>query len=345
MTVTPASARLGFQHASEIAATGYAYPRLVVDNDEYFARCRFRLSVERSALERDTAMKTRYWCDVDEDTWTLARDAISMALSEDPALRDEIDLVVVASGTTFPVMYPPDHDRAGFSDLAPLAIRDFRLDGALGLDIKACYCTGFLRALQVADALLAQPAYRAALVVATEQGSKLSVAESNRSSFCFIIGDSAGAVVLRRTSQGEGSGRGLIDYAGHTHADKFDWAGIGPDGKSIMMKGAAAATATHELLVAAARTVMDRNGLGPADIDWLLPIQTHAVIMERARSALGWPADKVLWAGDVTGFSGSSSIPACLADQLRNGPVRPGDLVLAVAVGGGMNNAATLFRC
>src|SRR5690606_7713421 len=104
--------------------------------------------------------------------------------------------------TTMPVLHPPEADNAGVADLAPLVLRELGLDGALGLDIKACYCTGFLRGLQVADNLLANPNYRAALVIATEQGSRFAVAETNRSKFCFIMSDAAGAVILTREEPG-----------------------------------------------------------------------------------------------------------------------------------------------
>jgi 3-oxoacyl-[acyl-carrier-protein] synthase III len=61
------------------------------------------------------------------------------------------------------------------------------------------------------------------------------------------------------------------------------------------------------------------------------------------RAELDWPKEKLLWFGDVTGFSGSASIPACLDDQLRAGKIRPQQLVLSIAVGAGMNCAGSLF--
>jgi 3-oxoacyl-[acyl-carrier-protein] synthase-3 len=327
---------------SEIAATGWAYPSDVVDNAAYLARCRFDLGTDPDTLARETKMKRRTWCAPGENTWTLARTAVDRALATDPALRDEVDVVLVASGTTMPVFHAPDPANAGVADLAPLVVRHLGRDGVLGLDLKACYCTGFLRGLQVADAMLLRSGYRAALVVATEQGSRFAVAETNRSTFCYLMSDAAGAAVLRRRSAAPRVG--VRDHVGWTDATKFDWVGIGPDAASTVMRGARAAAATHELLVACATALLRRNGLAADGVDWLLPIQTHAAVVEGLRAALDWPADKLLWFGDVTGFSGSASIPACLAEQAHRGVVRKGDLVLSVAVGAGMNCAGALYH-
>ena len=340
---TTMNARRDAAYVCEIVATGYAYPSERIDNESYFARCRFPIAADRAALVRETRMHTRYWCSATENTWTLARQAVAMALSADPGLRDEIDVVLVASGTTMPVLHPPEPDNPGMADLAPLLIRELGCAHALGLDLKACYCTGFLRGLQVMDGLLQNPNYRAGLIVATEQGSRFAVAETNRSTFCFIMADAAGAAIVRRRPPA--SRVGIVDYVGSTDASKHDWVGIGPDAASTVMRGARVAQATHEMLVQCARTLLDRNGLGVHDVDWLLPIQTHARVIDALCAALEWPPERLLWFGDRTGFAGSASIPACLAEHIHNGTVRKGDLVLSLAVGAGMNCAGTLYYC
>jgi 3-oxoacyl-[acyl-carrier-protein] synthase-3 len=136
---------------------------------------------------------------------------------------------------------------------------------------------------------------------------------------------------------------GLRDYVGRTDGAKVDWIGIGADGRSMIVKGARVAGATHEELVHCARVLLGRNGLTPADVDWLLPIQTHARVVDGLCEALEWPAEKLLWSGDKRGFSGSASIPACLAEEVERGRVKKGDLVLSVAVGAGLNAAGALF--
>jgi 3-oxoacyl-[acyl-carrier-protein] synthase-3 len=81
----------------------------------------------------------------------------------------------------------------------------------------------------------------------------------------------------------------------------------------------------------------------PAEIDWLLPIQTHAGIVDEVCRRLEWPRDKVLWSGNETGFSGSASIPASLAQHVQQGTIRKGQSILSLAVGAGMNCAGALY--
>lgn len=342
MTAEPqVPARRGMAHGCELVATAYALPSQRVDNDEFFRRCQFTPTSSRAELVAETAMKQRYWCAPEENTRSLAEAAVASLMRENPDLAREVDVVVVASGTTMTMAHPSDPKNRAFADLAPLLLRQLGRTHALGLDIKACYCTGFLRGMQVVDGLLANPNYRTALLVAVEQGSRFATAASNRSSFCFIVADGAGAVVFRRTEPSSASG--IIDYCGYSAVDKLDWVGIGEDAASIIMLGSRAASATLEMLVECARTLLHRNNLSVRDVDFLIPIQTHKGLIAELTRALEWPENKLLWAGDELGFSGSASIPTCLAQSRANGALHKGQSVLSLAVGAGMNCAGALY--
>ncbi|HXK16535.1 MAG TPA: hypothetical protein VNG33_01930, partial [Polyangiaceae bacterium] len=287
------NARRGLDYVSELCATAHAYPSDVVDNDEYWRRCRFTPTTSHAALADETRMRSRRWCRPHENTASMTRAAVARLCEEHPELVNEIDAVVVASGTSMPMAHPTDQKNCAFADLSPLVLQQLARTRALGLDIKACYCTGFLRGLQVADGLLGNANYRSVLVVATEQGSRFSVAESNRSSFCFIVGDAAGAVVLRRAPLRARAG--ILDYVGYTDVDKLAWVGIGSDAASIIMLGSRAAEATSGMLLECARTLLARNGLSERDVAWLIPIQTHAGLLETLRGELGFSSSKLLW--------------------------------------------------
>ncbi|HYP89124.1 MAG TPA: 3-oxoacyl-[acyl-carrier-protein] synthase III C-terminal domain-containing protein [Polyangiaceae bacterium] len=335
------NARRGLGYVSELVAASHAYPSDVVDNEEFLRRCRFALSASPAELVAETRMQTRRWCRAHENTASMTRAAVARLCEEHPELSSEIDAVVVASGTTMPMAHPSDPSNVAFADLSPLVLAQLGRNRALGLDLKACYCSGFIRGLQVADGLLANANYRSVLVVATEQGSRFSVAETNRSSFCFIVGDAAGAVVLRRSAPGPRVG--IVDYVGYTDVEKLSWVGIGADAASIIMLGSRAGDATRQMLVECASELLTRNGLSERDVSWLIPIQTHAGLLDSVRSELGFEADKLLWVGDQRGFSGSASIPACLSEHLASGRVKKGDLVLSLAVGAGMNCGGALY--
>lgn len=337
------NARTGLSHRTELVAVASAYPERSVSNEEYMRLAAFEPSDGWGRIEEQSGFRKRRWCGPSENSASLMRTAVAELQQRYPAAVAEVDAVVVASGTTMPVVLGVSVTNPAAADLAPLVLQQLGSAEAMGLDIKACYCTGFLRGLEVADGLLANPNRRAVMVVAVEQGSRLATAESNRSSFCFMIGDAAGAAILRR---GDASGSpGLVDYCGHTDAAKLDWVGIGADARSVIMKGSQAGEASLELFVECGRTLLSRNGLSPADVRWLLPLQTHRGLVTQIAEALSWDSDSLLWDSADLGFSGSSSIPACLADQVHAAVVKHGDLVLALAVGAGLNCAGALFYC
>ncbi len=118
-------------------------------------------------------MQTRRWCRPHENTATMTCAAVAKLCEERPELVDEIDVVLVASGTTMPIAHPSDPENRAFADLAPLVLAQLGRNRALGLDLKACYCSGFLRGLQVADGLLANANYRSALGARGRAGQSL----------------------------------------------------------------------------------------------------------------------------------------------------------------------------
>ena len=332
---------------SELVATGYAYPRAIIDNDEFFARCRFPIADGlggRASLVADTRMQTRRWCGPGENTWTMAQEAVTMAVTESSLPASEIDLVIVSSCSTIPMVNVPNPENPVMADLAPRVLAQLGRDDGVAIDLKAGYCAGFLRSLEVMDAMLQTGAYRAGLVVASDEGGRFATAESNRSAFCFLVGDAAGAVVMRprpRTTLGVG----LVDCITRTVPSCADLTGFSPDGRSLFVKGARAGATGLALMLDVGRELLARNHMTGADVDWLLPAQTHVATVEALCDGLNVPRGKLCWSGDVTGYSASASIAASLGERRHAGTLRKGDLVLSLAVGAGMNVAAALYFC
>jgi 3-oxoacyl-[acyl-carrier-protein] synthase III len=327
---------------TEIVAAGVAYPSDVVDNDAFFARCRFPITDDRAALVAETRMVSRRWCGPGENTWTMARAAVRDALASGAVDPAEIDLVVVSSCSTIPMVNYPDPANPVVADLAPLVLAELGRDDAVGIDLKASYCAGFLRGLELCDAMLDHPDYRAALLVASDQGGRFATAETNRSAFCFLVGDAAGAVILRKRPAAPRTG--VVDTLGATVVSKADLTSWGPDGRSLVVRGARAGIAGLELMLDAGRRLLARNQLAPADLTWLVPAQTHVGTVEALCDGLGVPRKKLLWSGDTTGYAASASIAATLGARLHDRTLSRGDLVLSLAVGAGMNVAGALYH-
>jgi len=340
------NARREARYACELVATTFAYPGDVVDNAEYLRRSRGRLGSDPEVLAAETGIVTRRWCLPHENTASLVRAAVERLATRHPALCEEIDLVVVASASTMAMAHPSDPHNRAFADLSSLVLHQLGRTTAVGFDLKASACAGFVRGMQVVDGLLGHADYRCALLIAAEQVSRFAVAETNRSSFCYLAADAAGGAVFRRRAlPAAGERVGVVDHCGYTDVSKLDWIRMGDDAASLIVRGSKVATATVEMLVDCARTLMRRNGLTPATIDWLVPIQTHAGLLAEVLRLLEWPREKMLWSADVNGFSGSASVPASLAEQIERGTVAKGDLILSVAAGAGMNAAGALFHC
>jgi len=273
----------------------------------------------------------------------MARDAVANALAAGTVSPDEIDLVVVSSCSTIPMVNYPDPRNPVIADLAPLVLAELGRDDAVGIDLKAGYCAGFLRGLEVLDSMLENPDDRAGLLVGSYEGGRLATAETNRSAFCFLVGDAAGAVVLRKRALAPRTG--LVDYLGQTVVSKASLTGWGPDGRSMIVRGNRVGIAGLELMLDAGRRLLARNRLVPRDIDWLLPSQTHIATLEALCDGLELPRDKLLWSGNVTGYAASASIAATLGARRHDHTLHKGDLVLSLAVGSGMNVAGALYHC
>src|SRR5437867_3328513 len=132
---TGVNARAGLEGITEIVSSGHAYPTDLVDNDAFFARCQFRITKDanaRDALVRDSKMKTRTWCREGENTWTMARQAIAMATDAEAVDKSEIDVVIVSSCSTIPMVNVPNPANPVVADLAPLVLREIGRDHALG---------------------------------------------------------------------------------------------------------------------------------------------------------------------------------------------------------------------
>lgn len=337
------NARVDRPYSLVVAATGYALPEERVDNREFARRSRSQFSAIDELAEQ-SATRARRWCAPHETAWTLAHRACLDAFSRCPDLLEEIDVVIAVSSTILPALHPCEPENAGNSELAPLVLRDVLRRDCLSIDLKG-NCSGFLRALEVMDGLLAVPGRRAGLIVCAEQASRLATAETNRSSFSFIAADAAGTMVLQRRVREPGTAvEGLLDYCGTTHVNTLDLAGVGPDGNSIVMKGSTAAAAVGSAMIRQAQTLLDRNALSVADIDWFVPLQGHRRMVASVSEALGFPEAKVLWNAQDHGFSGSASIPATLAELTAAGTIRERALVLATATGAGLHSAAALLR-
>src|SRR5262249_54473524 len=86
------------------------------------------------------------------------------------------------------------------------------------------------------------------------------------------------------------------------------------------------------------------TGYTADDIDWFVPHQANKRIIDGSAHKLGMAPEKVVVTVDKHGNTSAASIPLALAVAVTDGRIKPGDLVLLEAMGGGFTWGAALVR-
>jgi 3-oxoacyl-[acyl-carrier-protein] synthase III len=286
--------------------------------------------IEAADLAR-IGVHRRGWASASETVAMMAVAAGRRALERAGVAAAELDIVILANWT----------QRRYLPEAAPTVTQLLGAARAFAHEL-GCACAGFLYGLGTATELLRNPRYRRALVIASEQTSRRARPGSRGT---LILGDGAGAFVLERAggTRDPGGGR-LVDYE------------LACDGEhaAIMEITEAGWVRTHiaqrELCELAARSITEvsirllaRNRLTLADVTWVIPHSGTAGVQAAIVRGLGLPAERILTNYASVGNVSSASIPVALDHFVTTGQVRPRDVVLSAAVGGGWYAAAALY--
>ena len=216
--------------------------------------------------------------------------------------------------------------------------------GGHAFDISAA-CSGFVYAMATADNAIRAGQVRHALVIGSEVYSRI-VNWQDRTT-CVLFGDGAGAVVL---SAGDPDGPGILST--HLHSDGtlgkllyVDGAVGMPDRSGqIVMQGREVFRHAVTKLAEVVDEALAANGLGHADVDWLVPHQANRRIIDAMGRKLGLPSERVVITVERHANTSAASIPLALAEAVEDGRIRPGELVVMEALGGGMTWGSALVR-
>lgn len=287
-------------------------------------------------------IRARHWAADDESTGDMALSAARRALEDARVAPGEVDLIVLATATSdFVAPHSVSHVQA---ELGCEAVFHQLQDA----------CPGFLNALMVADSLMANLGYRTALVIAAEKMTHLIDRGAFRMSGLFA--DGAGAVVLQ-TRDDEAESFGFQAF----YAGSDGRAGMAlrvPAGGTRRPLTAKRLEAGEHLLVnefdavypfavrtteRCIREILERTGLEPGDITWLIPHHASHKIIESGAGQAGIRPEQVWMTLDEAGNTSSASVPIALDALRRSGKLADGDRLLLLALGGGMGWGATLY--
>ncbi|TPE59221.1 ketoacyl-ACP synthase III [Sandaracinobacter neustonicus] len=315
---------------SVIIGTGSALPPEIVTN----ADLADRLDTSDEWIVERTGIRERHVAAPGVKTSDLAVQAAEAAMQAANVGAADIDLVIVATATpdqTFPATATTVQARLGIRQGAAFDV--------------AAVCSGFVYALTVADAMLKTGAHRRALVIGAELFSRILDWEDRTTAVLF--GDGAGAVVLEAQ---ETDSRGILSARLHADGRHNDLlyvdGGPGSTGTvgKLRMKGREVFRHAVANLASVTFEVLEDAGLSASEIDWIVPHQANARILEATAKKLGLPMERVIMTVSGHANTSAASVPLALDAAVRSGRIKPGDLCLLEAMGGGFTWGAVLLR-
>ena len=322
----------------KLIGLGAAYPGRLVTNDD--------LSLEMDTSDAwiypRTGIHARRFCTAEESAVTLAIEAAGKALAEAEGQGvsvSDIGAIVVASMSA---------DLATPS-IAAILQRELRLPEVPALDINAA-CSGFIYGLEVARSLAAVSGRRYALVVGTEQLSRLLSMEDR--STAILFGDGAGAAVIECTetagnreeaapyvrlfgSRGSdvilapGVYTGAYEAREKTNAETVCIDHMMMDGKEVFMFAC-------DIIPRIIGGLLEQSGETMEDIDHVVCHQANARIIRHVYRAMHWPAEKFFMNMEKLGNTSAASIPTALYDMQQQGRLQRGERLILAGFGGGL---------
>jgi 3-oxoacyl-[acyl-carrier-protein] synthase-3 len=319
---------------SLIMGVGSALPDREMTNDDISKI----VDTSNEWIVERTGIRSRHIASDGETTRSLGAEAARRALADGGLAPADVDLVIVATST-------PD---LTFPATAALVQADLGITRGAAFDIQAV-CSGFVYGLTAADALMRCRQAECALVIGSETFSR--ILDWTDRTTCVLFGDGAGAVVVKA---GEGQGT-IADRGIHVARIRSDgryndklYVDGGPsatgkvghlrmEGREVFKHAVVNIAAIMEEAIAAA-------DLAPSDIDWFVPHQANRRILEGTARKLGVPEERIVMTLDRHGNTSAASIPLALDAAVKDGRIKPGNLVLMESMGGGFTWGAVLVR-
>jgi 3-oxoacyl-[acyl-carrier-protein] synthase-3 len=289
-----------------------------------------------------TGIKQRHIVEPGVATSDLAKEAAVEAMRQAGVTAAQIGFIVV--GTTTPDTI--------FPSTACNVQHKIGATNAWGFDLGAA-CSGFTYSLTTAMQMVASGQHDHALAIGADVMS--SIIDYKDRTTCVLFGDGAGAVVVSVADDKEPA---IIDWA-----HEIDGSG----GPSLCMPaGGSKMPASHETVdqrlhyvkqdgqavfkfavrktEEISRRVLERNGIDPSEVDLFVSHQANRRIITAAADRLGLPPEKVIINLEMYGNTTAGTIPLALADAVKDGRLKRGDLVLLASVGAGFTVGSVLLR-
>jgi 3-oxoacyl-[acyl-carrier-protein] synthase III len=263
----------------------------------------------------------------DEDVLFMAVRAAERALARAEVEAASLDFLILANWS----------ERRYVPDFAPRVQQALGAQNAFAFDMGGA-CAGFLYALSIAHGYLQNPRFARGLLVSSDRSTR-RLRPGSRANLVF--GDAAAAMVVERDAP---RGSRLIDYELRTDGSRHGIMDVDAEGYlSPKIKQRELNQLAGRSLADVSRALLERNGLGLKDVDWILPHSGTVGVQAMLAEHLGAPPEKTLNNLADVGNVTSASIPVALEHFMQLGKLKPGDRILSAAVGLGWHYCAVLY--
>jgi 3-oxoacyl-[acyl-carrier-protein] synthase-3 len=325
---------------SRIVGTGTYLPKRVLTNDDLVKE--LGIDTSDAWIRERTGIGARRIAAKGETTSDMAAAASRKALEMAGVRPEDLDMIVV--GTITPDM--------------PFPAAATFLQAKIGATKAACFdvsaaCAGSLYALAIADSFIKAGAMKSVLVVGAELLTSIVNWEDRGT--CVLFGDAAGAMLLvpeTRADRGvlsthlhsDGTQTGILCIPGGGTLRPFSQEVLDKKEHLVTMNGREVFKVAVRALEACSREALDRNGYRPQDVTHVIAHQANLRILDAVMKRLEIPLSKCHLNIEQVGNTSSASVPLTLDQANRQGALKDGDLVLMMAIGGGMAWGSALVR-
>jgi 3-oxoacyl-[acyl-carrier-protein] synthase-3 len=321
---------------ARIAGTGKAVPSRVVTNDD------LAKIVETSDewIQARSGIRERRFLEEGRTTSDLAAEAGLLACQTAEISPKELDLIICAT-------ISPD------MPLPAVAVSVQQKMGAFcpAFDMAAA-CAGFIYGLSLGDAFIRGGNFKKVLVIGVEVLSR-SMDMQDRNT-CVLFGDGAGAAVLVPSDNdrgilsthiyADGSLMPLLNIPAGGTAEPASVKSIEARRHYIKMQGKPVFTHAVKKISEASLTALEKNGVSADQIDCVVAHQANLRILESVAERCKLPLEKFYLNIHKYGNTSSASIPIALDEAVREGRVKPGDMLLFAALGAGLSWGSALVK-
>ncbi|ATI41657.1 3-oxoacyl-ACP synthase [Pacificitalea manganoxidans] len=316
-----------------VRGVGHYLPDRVVPNSEFEAT----LDTSDEWIRSRTGIERRHFAAEGQTTSDLATNAARAALEDAGLEPGDLDALIVATSTadlTFP-------------SVATMVQAKLGMSSGFAFDVQAV-CAGFVYALSNAHAMIVSGQARRVMVIGAETFSRL-LDMADRST-CVLFGDGAGALLLEATdAEGTPQDRGILATdlnSDGSYRDVLYVDGGTSTGTTgfLRMQGREVFRHAVEKLATTAHTALDKAGLTAEDVAWIVPHQANLRIIKATAQRMGLGMDKVIVTVQDHGNTSAASIPLALSVGKAEGRIKPGDLVVTEAIGGGLAWGSVVLR-